>query len=504
MQRPRMQISHKEADGVGKKKHLLTKSAFLHGLVCDRFFWIYQNDRERLPAVDERQQAIFDQGHQIGDLAKLLYPGGIQIDWDDGHEAGIAQTAALLTKRKPIVEAGFQDGELHARADVLNPAAGEKWDLIEVKSSSKVKEEHLPDLAFQRHLYEKAGIRINRCILMHVDMSYVRRGKIEETKLFACEDVTAHIEPLKQEITAEIKRQLSVMAKAEAPAPVMRPACQDGCPLHDECWHFLPEHNVFSLYSSGKKSYDLMSRNILAIEDIPSDFPLTPKQSIQVACARSGKSYVQQGAIAAFLKKLQYPLYFLDLETFMMVVPPYDELSPYEPVPFQYSLHIIKSRGSRTEHYSYLSEGKTDPRPEILEGLKKRLGRTGSIVSFNATFEKRVLKSCAQHFQGFQPWVESLIPRFVDLLIPFREFHYYHPDQDGSASLKAVLPVLTKRSYKELTIADGEAASLRFREMAFGSLPAAEKDKIRKALETYCHQDTEGMIDILKALERLC
>jgi hypothetical protein len=489
---------------VAKNKHLLTKSAFLQGLGCDRFFWIYQNDREQLPAADEQQQAIFDQGHRIGDLAKLIYPGGKEIDWNAGHQAGIAQTAALLAERKPIFEAGFQYGELHARADVLNPSKGGKWDLIEVKSSSKVKEEHLPDLAFQRYLYEKAGIRINRCFLMHVDMSYVRRGKINVRKLFACEDVTAEIEPLKKEIPTEVKRQLSIMAKAKAPEPSPDPECPTDCPLRDECWSFLPEHSVFSLYNPGQKAYDLMSRDILAIEDIPDDYPLTQRQLIQVACARSGKCYVQPGAIAAFLDNLQYPLYFLDFETFMMGVPPYDELSPYEPVPFQYSLHVIKSPGSPPEHYSYLSEAKTDPRPEVLDGLKKRLGRAASIVAFNASYEKRMLELCAKHFQGFQPWVESLLQRFVDLLIPFREFHYYHPNQDGSASLKAVLPALTNRSYEDLEIADGESASLRFREMAFGNLPAAEKSKIRKALETYCHQDTEGMVDILTALQRLC
>jgi hypothetical protein len=489
---------------VAKNKHLLTKSAFLHGLVCNRFFWIYQNDRDRLPAPDEQQQAIFDQGHQIGDLAKLLYPGGIEIDWGSGHEAGIAQTATVLPERKPIFEAGFQSGKLHARADVLNPSTGGKWDLIEVKSSSKVKEEHLPDLAFQRHLYEEAGVRINRCFLMHVDMSYVRRGKINEKRLFDCEDVTADIEPLKKEVTTEIKRQLSVMAKTKEPSPVMCPECQAGCPLYAECWPFMPEHSVFSLYSSGQKAYDLMNRNILAIEDIPADYPLTQKQSIQVACARSGKCRVEPGAIAAFLKSLRYPLYFLDFETFMMGVPPYDELSPYEPVPFQYSLHVTKSRASRAEHYSYLSDGKTDPRPEVLDGLKKQLGKSGSIVAYNAAFEKRVLNICAKHFQGFRPWVGSLMPRFVDLLVPFREFNYYHPEQNGSASLKVVLPALTGRSYQGLEIADGEVASLRFRDMAFGNLPASEKSKIRTDLETYCHQDTEGMIKIIKELQRLC
>ena len=487
-----------------RQKHLLTKTAYLYGLICDRLFWIYQNDRELLPEVDETTQAIFDQGHQIGNLAKSLYPGGIEIDWSSGHEAGIAQTDAVVRERKPIFEAGFQHGSTHARADILNPSAGRKWDLIEVKSSSKVKDEHLPDVAFQKHLYEQAGIRINRCYVMHVDMAYVRKGEVDANKLFAREEVTSEIKTLESDIPREIRRQFSVMAKARAPEPAVGTECPADCILHDECWSFLPEHHVFSLNRAGRKAYDLMGRNILEIKEIPDGYPLTPKQKIQVDCEKTGKHYLDPGQIQDFLKQLKYPLYLVDFETFMMAVPPYEQLSPYEQVPFQYSLHVVNSPGARPEHYSFLSDGASDPRPEILAQLRDQLGRKGSIVAFNASFEMRVLKSCAWHFSAYQAWLESILPRFVDLLVPFREFYYYHPDQNGSASLKDVLPALTKQSYTGLEIADGQTASLRFRDMAFGNLPPAKKKEIRKALEAYCHRDTEGMIGILKALERLC
>ena len=170
----------------------------------------------------------------------------------------------------------------------------------------------------------------------------------------------------------------------------------------------------------------------------------------------------------------------------------------------QYSLNVIKSLEGQAEHYSFLSEGTTDPRPEVLSALKKQLGQTGSIVAYNAAFEIRVLKSCVGHFPQYGAWIESMLPRIVDLYIPFRNFHFYHPDQNGSTSLKAVLPVMTGQSYAGLEIADGQAASLRFREMAFGNLEEDRKKKIRNALEIYCHQDTEGMIGIIKALHSLC
>ena len=483
-------------------KHLLTKSAFRFGLACDRYFWIYQNARESLPEVDESTQAIFDQGHLIGNLAKTLYPGGTEIDWSSGHKAGIAQTGAAVGERKPIFEAGFQDGMTHARADILNPSSRGKWDLIEVKSSTSAKEDHLYDVAFQKHVYEGAGIGIDCCSVMHVNRNYVRIGKLDVEQLLECTDVTDEIRPYAPGIPDEIKRQLSVMSLPDPPDPALVPMCSE-CTLYPECWAFLPDHNVISLYRIGQKARELLDQNILAIKDIPDGYPLTPKQSIQVDCVKTGKPYIELPAIREFLRRLQYPTYFLDFETFMTAVPPYDDSRPYDNVPFQYSLHIVRSPGSGVEHKSFLSDGKRDPRQEILKMLKSELGRKGSIVAYNAGYEIRVLKSCIVYFPEYGAWLQSILPRFVDLLIPFREFYYYHPDQNGSNSLKAVLPALTGRGYAGLDISEGQTASLRFMEMAFGEVDEAGRMEIRDALEAYCSQDTEGMIDIVEALRNL-
>ena len=126
------------------------------------------------------------------------------------------------------------------------------------------------------------------------------------------------------------------------------------------------------------------------------------------------------------------------------------------------------------------------------------------MIAYNSPFEVRVLDSCASHFPGYRRWFESVRPRVLDMASPFRNFHHFYPDQNGSASLKAVLPVLTGKSYEGLEIADGQEAGLRFREMAFGNVGNDRKKAIRKALEIYCRQDAEGMLEIVKALGILC
>jgi hypothetical protein len=193
----------------------------------------------------------------------------------------------------------------------------------------------------------------------------------------------------------------------------------------------------------------------------------------------------------------------MDFETFATAVPIYDGTSPYQNIPFQFSLHIITKQGAMVEHYEFLAEGKDDPRPTFLAELKQNIGPNGSILVYYASFEKSRMKELAKAFPEYQEWVESINGRIVDLNVPFRDFNYYHPQQLGSSSLKHVLPVMTNLSYGEMDIGEGNTASLKFMESTFGDVSEEEHQKIRNDLRLYCGQDTGGMIDILKKLHEL-
>ena len=184
-------------------------------------------------------------------------------------------------------------------------------------------------------------------------------------------------------------------------------------------------------------------------------------------------------------------------------MPIYDGTSPPQNIPFQFSLHVLTKQGAPVEHYSYLTEGKDDPRPAFLVELKQNIGPKGSILVYYAAFEKSRLKELAGAFPEYQEWVDSINERIIDLNVPFRDFSYYHPQQLGSSSLKHVLPALTNLSYEDLEIGEGTTASLKFMEAAFGNISDVERQKIRTDLLTYCGQDTGGMIDILKKLQEL-
>jgi hypothetical protein len=257
---------------------------------------------------------------------------------------------------------------------------------------------------------------------------------------------------------------------------------------------------VLTLYRGTKKGFQLLGRGIKDLQDIPGDVPLTDSQEIQVTAARTGKPHIDRTAIKTFLSQLEYPLFFLDFETFGTAMPLFDGVRPYQQVPFQFSLHVVGGEGHKPEHHAFLADGKDDPRPEFLDRLRAALPRTGSVVAYNAGFELNRLEECCEALPEFNPWLRGVEKRVVDLLLPFRRFRYYHPAQQGSPSMKAVLPALTGQGYGDLVIQEGNTASLEFLRVTYGDVSEQERQRVRRQLEDYCGRDTEGMVRIVERL----
>lgn len=476
---------------------ILTKSKYLLGLQCPKLLWTVMNDPSAIPEVDEATQYRFDQGHLVGEYAKKRFPSGIQVP--EEFRKNIEKTKELLKERKPLFEAGFLVDNIYARADILVPVEDDAWDIIEVKSSTQVKDVNIEDVAFQKHVYTKFGLKIRKCHLMHVDNTYVKQGEIDPKELLKMEDIGVEVEEALKGIQERIKTMIEVMSLPERPDVKIGPHCTDpyACALKDDCWSYLPPDNVFELYYGGKKSWKLFEQGILSIKDIPQDFKLNPKQQIQKQSLIS--EHTDKENILKFLDRLEHPLYYLDFETFSTAVPLFDGLRPYQQVVFQYSLHVESSDGP-LEHHEFLHMDPSDPRPAFLESLKSVLGDSGSIVVFNQSFEIGRLRELSEAFPSYKQWYDELLPRFVDLITPFKQFWWHSNLQHGSNSIKAVLPAVTGKSYSDLEIADGGQASIAYLDMTHGDMNDEEKEKTRKELLKYCGLDTEGMVWIVKEL----
>ena len=489
----------------------LSKSKYLIGLQCLRHLWVSVNDKERLPEITEQTQFRFDEGDKVHELAKKVFPTGIDIEgnyWE--LEESDKNSRKALLERKPLFEAGFLFDRSYSRADILLPVGKDEWDVIEVKSSTKVKDINIFDVAFQKYVYEHSGLKIRKCFLMHLNNKYIRKGEIIPKELFTKTDITDLVNKEVNHVPSNIKEMLKTIDSKKEPKMNVKShyGIEYPCPLMEEHLKSLPKENVFDLTRGGRRAFELYDQGIRLIREIPDDFKLSDKQMIQKTCSLKKKIHVNKDALSSFIKKLEYPLYFLDFETYTTAIPLYDSLKPYQTIPFQFSLHIVEEDG-KTKHHSFLAEGSNDPRKDFIEELKKVLGTKGDIIVYNQSFEQGRLKDLATLFPKYQKWVDLTNKRMVDLIVPFRNFDYYNCKQQGSASLKYVLPALTRKSYQGIEISGGLEASLRYLYMIHGDTNGkkatkGEIKKVRQDLENYCSLDTEAMIMILKKLKELC
>ena len=176
----------------------------------------------------------------------------------------------------------------------------------------------------------------------------------------------------------------------------------------------------------------------------------------------------------------------------------FDGLSPHQQVPFQYSLHVVKEEGIEPEHHEFLYNGSSDPRREFFNSLKSVISSSGDVVVYHAPFEKTILNKLGKYL-GEEEFVESVNSRIVDLLIPFRNFHYYNPKQQGSASIKKVLPALVGKDYSGLGIQEGAEANTEFMRVTYSE--SDDKEKVYSDLLKYCELDTEAMVWIVDKLK---
>jgi|CXWL01.1.fsa_nt_gi hypothetical protein len=488
---------------------LLTKSKFLNGLQCPKLLWTRCNAPQDIPDASEGLQSIFDAGHRVGELATRRFPGGASVQEED-FVKNLNETKRLLVTKepKPIYEAGIQAGRVYARADILNPSTGKPgaWDVIEVKCSTKCKDVYLQDIAFQRYCYEQAGLLIDRCYLMHVNNTYVRDGDIDPDEFFTLLDVTEEIKPFYKEIPALVEGFFKIIDLPAQPKISIREYCNKPyeCQMKPVCWAFLPDRNVTQLYNGRAKKFDLLDQGIVLLKDIPDGYKLTDNQKIQRDCSISGREYINKPEIVNFMNSLRYPLYFMDFETIFEVIPRFDGIRPYQQVPFQFSVHIQKTRSGSMEHISFLHKSGDDPRLAFIRSLNDCIGNDGTIIVYNQTFEDGRLKELGEAFREYEASCQSMRLRMMDLLAPFRSFLYYHPEQKGSASIKKVLPVLVGRGYEGLTIADGGKASTEYSRVTYGKdVSSVDRTQVYTDLEIYCKLDTKAMVDILEALGKM-
>ncbi|PYP30816.1 MAG: hypothetical protein DMD49_09555 [Gemmatimonadetes bacterium] len=481
----------------------LSKSRFLAGLQCHKQLWwrVHEPDAPELAPTPDLQ-ARFEAGKRVGEAARGYVPGGELIGFRHFEfERKLAATHAALDHTAPaIYEGALASDDAYAVVDILE--RGDRgFQLIEVKSSTDVKPEHIPDVGMQTYLARRNGIAVERAEVMYLN----RECRYPDlSNLFVRRDVTPLVEGLLPTVPDEIAAQLAALSGPLPDVPIGDHCFEPyECPFMKRCWPAWPEDHVSKLYVMRRRALELEAEGYHTLRDLPGQLKLSPIQARQVRAVKAGALLVEE-SLAEALVPFEPPLAFLDFETVSPAIPVWNACRPWDNVPVQFSVHMQRVDGGYA-HHAWLVEGPGDPRPEQAERLVAACAGAQAIVAYNSSFERgciRLLADAAPHLARELGLLEL---KLVDLL-PVVRNHIYHPKFGGSFSLKNVLPALVPDlSYDDLEIKDGATATLALWRLVFEPeyFGQRERARVRQALLAYCERDSWATVKLLERLRAL-
>lgn len=482
-------------------RHSLSKSRIAAYEQCSRKLWLATH-RPDLSQEHAGARARFASGHAVGDEACRQSPGGVMVEAVPNLSAAVRTTADLLAEGHdaPIYEATFVHDGVLVRCDILEPRSDGTWHMAEVKNSTAAKSEHVRDLATQLWVARGAGVPISSAAIRHLDRDFRLPEDGDLTGLFTDSDQTNDIAPIVAERGALVQHIRTMLAGEE-------PDCATGthctkpyhCPFQAHCLSTQPaaaEWPVTILPHGGGDRLAALGHDDLT--QVPPALLTNPThRRIQHATLSGQPQHDVEGARAA-IADWAYPRIWLDFETVSEGIPRWAGCRPWQQVPFQFSAHVEQAGGAMS-HVEFLQMDGTDPRRACALALLD-LPEKGAVIAWYASFEKSRIKELAKDFPDLAPGLLALADRVVDLL-PVARDHWYHRDQRGSWSIKAVLPTIAPQmSYLSLEVKDGGQAQQAYWEAISPDTMPARRALLEQGLRLYCGRDTEAMMVVARAL----
>jgi len=486
----------------------LSKSRYCRGLQCKKMLWLEKNRPEE--AIDLNNGSILEQGNDIHEVAKYLFGEHINIEYNENLKEMISDTLVTIESYKDVVitEATFSYNNNFCSVDILKKN-NDDYEIYEVKSSTGIKDVYINDLSYQYYVLTNLGLNVTKCVIVLLNNKYVRHGDLDLNELFIKHDITDKVIGLQDTVVENIRMINEYMESELEPVDDVDVKCFNpySCPFFKYCIKHIPSDNVFNiagmhvgtkikLYKDGLYKYtDLLSCDINDNYKQQIEFELYNKED-----------YIDKNKIKEFLNQLSYPLYFLDFETYQMVIPIYDGVCPYERIPFQYSLHYIESENGDLKHEEFLADSGIDPRRKLAEKLVRDIPKDVCILAYNMSFEKGVIQKLASLYPDLSDHLMNIYNNIKDLMIPFKNRDYYSKDMKGSYSIKYVLPALFPNddslNYHNLELVhNGSEAMDCF--TALSSMKGEELKYARERLLKYCELDTYAMVKIFEKLKEI-
>jgi hypothetical protein len=489
----------------------LSKSKLIAYRQCPKRLWL-EVHRKELREDSAATQASFEIGNTVGDIAHQLYDStgtGVLLDVQrDGFDFVFKRTAELLASDQPIFEAGFAINGALAFADVMLPDEQEGklvWRMVEVKSSTGVKDYHRDDAAIQSFIARSAGVPLASIALAHIDSDWVYQGNGDYRGLLKECDLTPEAFSRNDEVKEWIAAAQETVAKEAEPEIGTGGQCVSpfACGFFDYCQSQEPQA-VYPIYWLPSIRANALKQHIaehpaLDLRDTPDDLLNELQQRVK-AHTLSGEIYFDATGAAAALEAHRLPAYFLDFETIQFAVPIWKGTRPYQMITFQFSLHTLDESG-KLESQAFLDLSGNDPSRAFAEKLIFVCGNSGAVFVYNAGFEGARIKELAERYPDLSADLLAIKARLVDLH-PITKANYYHPSQHGSWSIKAVLPaVAPDLSYEALEgVQNGGMAMEAYLKAIHPDTAPERKAEINQQLLAYCGLDTFAMVRLWQYL----
>ena len=481
----------------------LSKSKYCNGLQCKKMLWLYQNKPEEASILDNK--AVLDNGNLVHGVARDLFGKHELIEYNDDLSIMINDTKKALEKDNNVIcEASFNYNNNFCSVDLL-VKKGNKYEIYEVKGSTKLKDVFINDLTYQVYVLKQLGYNVTKSSVVTLNPDYIRKGDLELDKLFTINDLTSDVLKNLNSVASNIDEISEFMENGKESDIDLDIHCFKPyeCPFFSYCTRDLPKDNVFTLAGMNKKDMiKYYKQGLYSYRDLLFHNLNNKYQQQMLHELENLEDEIDYDKIEEFLDTLSYPLYFLDFETFQSPIPPFDGTKPNEQIPFQYSLHYIED--DELNHKEFLAQAGTDPRRELAERLVRDIPKDVCTLAYNMTFEKTVIKNLANMYPNLHDHLMNIHNNMRDLMIPFKKRYYYNKAMQGSFSIKYVLPALfpddPSLNYHNLDlIHNGTEAMNSF--ALLGIKSKEEQAYIRERLLRYCELDTYAMVKIFEMLK---
>ena len=482
----------------------LSKSSYCRGIQCKKILWLEKHKPEE--KEETNNDRILEQGNDIHEVARYLFGSHINIEYRENLSQMIEDTMNTIDSYKDVIitEASFTYKNNFCSVDILKKN-NNSYEIYEIKSSTELKNIYINDASYQYYVLTSLGLKVTKVSLVHINSNYIRIGDLDLDQLFIKQDITKEIKELQETVKNNIKEINEYIEKKEQPKDIDENCFKPyPCPFFKYCTKHLPEKNIFDIpRMQTRQKLKLYQKGIYSYEDLLKEEINENTKKILEYELYNKEDYINKEKIKEFLDTLKEPIYFLDFETYQMPIPLYNNVSPYEQIPFQYSLHYIDSE---LKHKEFLAEAGVDPRRALAEQLVKDIPKNVTTLAYNMEFEKGVIKRLSKLYPDLSEHLMNIHDNIKDLMIPFQKGYYYTKDMHGSYSIKYVLPALFPNdpslNYKNLDlIHNGGEAMSSFQDLI--NKTKEEQKYIRERLLRYCELDTYAMVKIYEKLKEI-